>query len=194
MEFSQGFCHLSPEYRKVWVWFKTCLPAELNKDSVHWQYSLTQLSQAVTQSRRQRSVSSRLQPFPAPWGQLWSTSESGFSGRGTQRQSRWSAPLLCARRAHCEAAHFSAGPSKDPGITGQLTAYRRIIRTFRVSGQVSDLLSVQELLLWMTLKLDFYFKDLSKAFVRFHGNVNKMLFMQFTLMLPVLAQQDWPMK
>lgn len=155
--------------------FNTCLPTELNKDSVHWQYSLTRLSQAVTQSRRQRSASSRLRPFPAPWGQLWSTSESGFSGRGTQ--GRVGELPRCAWRAHCEAAHFSARLSKDLGIAGQLKAYRRIMRTCSVSGQVSDLLSVQELMLWMMLKLGF-FLDVSKAFVRVHGNVylNKTLF------------------
>lgn len=35
-------------------------------DAFYWQQSLTRLSQAVTQSRKRRSVSSLPPPFPAP--------------------------------------------------------------------------------------------------------------------------------
>lgn len=56
-----------------------CASPRSRTRTLHGQRSLTRLSQAAIQSHRQRSVSSQLQPFPAPSGRLWSTSESGFS-------------------------------------------------------------------------------------------------------------------
>lgn len=66
----------------------SCVPGGC-EDTVYRQRWLTRLSQAATRSHKRRSVSSLPPPFPAPWGRLWSTSESGFSegstGEGKQK-------------------------------------------------------------------------------------------------------------
>lgn len=79
VEFFQGFCHLSPENRKRKGLIQSVRASGRMQGHPLRQCSLTQLSQAATRSHKQRSVSSLPQPFPAPWGRLWSTSESGFS-------------------------------------------------------------------------------------------------------------------
>lgn len=69
IEFPQSFCHLLTERNdRIIVGFNECvsLQEKTNRDTVFQQWSLTQLSLVETLSRRQRSVSSPLQLFPAP--------------------------------------------------------------------------------------------------------------------------------
>lgn len=83
VQFFQGFCHLSPENRKRKGLIQSVRASGRMQGRTLRQRSLTQRSQAATRSHKQRSVSSLPQPFPAPWGRLWSTSELGFSEKNT---------------------------------------------------------------------------------------------------------------
>lgn len=89
---ASAICRLSTR-RKYGLIQRACVLGGC-EDAFNRQRPLTRLSQAATQSHKRRSVSSLPLPFPAPWGRLWSTSESGFS---EQIEKKWQAKLHASR-------------------------------------------------------------------------------------------------